>query len=164
MKNAALNKMEWILFIDVDEFVYPLDPGQMSLLPLLKEYETNPDVAGLQFRMIWFGNSGFRDVPEGLVIENYTQRAAEVVPEGRQKCCVKPDRVELLFIHDLKKCVGNSGKISVSPEQYRLNHYYATSRMRCRSADSRFNEEDDNGMARFVDQVKQNLKVVSSDG
>lgn len=148
----------WMLFIDVDEFVYPLDSTQMSLVPLLKQYDSEPAVSALQFKMIWFGNSGFSTVPPGLVIEHYTHRAAEAVSQGRQKCCVKPDKVELLYIHDIKKCVDGSQKVTVSPDQYRINHYYATSSSRRRRCDDKFNEQQDTGMHRFVDPVKQHIR------
>lgn len=147
----------WMLFIDVDEYVYPVDPKQTSLLPLLEKYEQSHEVAALQFKMIWFGNSGHKKIPEGLVIENYTHRATEVVQQGREKCCVKPDKVALLFIHDVKQYFEGSVKITVPPEQYRINHYYTTSAKRRGHRNDKFNEQVDTGMQRFVPLVRHHL-------
>ena len=148
----------WMFFIDVDEFVFPVDRNQTSVLPLLKKYDQNPEVAALQFKMIWFGNSGHTKVPKGLIIENYTHRAADVVPEGREKCCVRPDKVELMFIHNVKQYLEDSVKVIVPPEQFRINHYSTLSAKRRRHRDEQLNVTEDTGMQKFVPLVRQQLR------
>lgn len=143
----------WMLFIDVDEFVYPLDPGQMSLLPLLEHYEADPTVAALQFKMIWFGDSEHEALPDGLVIENYVRRAREPLDVGREKCVVKPALTELMFIHDVKRLAPGSRVEVISPSEYRLNHYFATSSKRRHVRRPEFNEVIDSGMQRFAQAV-----------
>jgi hypothetical protein len=148
----------WMFFIDVDEFVFPVDHNQTSVLPLLEKYDHNSEVAALQFKMIWFGNSGHKKVPEGLIIENYTHRAADVVQEGREKCCVRPDKVELMLIHNVKQYLEGSVKVIVPPEQYRINHYNTLSAKRRRHRDEQLNVTEDTGMQKFVPMVCQQLR------
>jgi len=148
----------WMFFIDVDEFVFPVDRDQTSVLPLLKKYEQNPEVAALQFKMIWFGSSGHTKVPKGLIIENYTHRAVDVVQEGREKCCVRSDKVALLFIHNVKQYLEGSVKVIVPPEQFRINHYNTMSAKRRRHHDEQLNVTEDTGMQKFVPLVRLKLR------
>lgn len=150
------DRTEWMLFIDVDEFIFPVEGGK-SLVPLLEEYKNNPDVAGLQFKMIWFGNSGFQTVPDGLVIENYIHRAPSVLEIGREKCMVKPSLTELLFIHDVKSLSTGTTVVQVPPDQYRINHYYATSSKRQHRGYTDHNEVEDFGMQKFSNLIKKIL-------
>ena len=148
----------WMFFIDVDEFVFPVDRDQTSVLPLLNKYEQNPEVAALQFKMIWFGNSGHTTVPKGLIIENYTHRAADVVQKGHEKCCVRPDKVALLLIHNVKLYLGGAVKVIVPPEQFRINHYATLSAKRRRHRDEQLNATEDTGMQKFVPLVRHQLR------
>ncbi|QSA95910.1 glycosyltransferase family 92 protein [Methylococcus sp. EFPC2] len=152
------DRTNWMLFIDVDEFIFPVAGGE-SLKPILDQYGDDPSVAGLQFKMIWFGNSGFQTVPAGLVIENYTRRAPRVLEAGREKCAVKPGLTELLFIHDVKSSLPGTRVVSVSPEEYRINHYFATSSKRQRRGNTDHNEVADLGMERFCRPIKKSLAL-----
>jgi hypothetical protein len=143
----------WMLFIDVDEFIQPLSPAQSSLIPLLKSVEADGSIAGLQFKMIWFGNNGHSSPPPGLVIENYTRRSAEVISSGREKCAMKCKMTRVMFIHAPKSVDQNSRVITVSPEAFRINHYFATSAYRRNQNIDRFNEVEDTSMLRFVDKL-----------
>ncbi len=151
-------RSDWMLFIDVDEFIYPVC-SENSLLPLLGQYVDDSTVAGLQFKMIWFGNSGHTEVLDGLVIENYTHRAPAVLPAGREKYAVKPKLVDTLFIHDVKQHADGTSILPVSPDQYRINHYFATSSKRRWRQSSDHNEVEDTGMARFMPALRDSLKL-----
>ncbi|MEM8623935.1 MAG: glycosyltransferase family 2 protein [Pseudomonadota bacterium] len=61
----------WVAFIDVDEFLMPVE-GE-SLPASLERFAHLPCVS---LPWICFGPNGHRARPEGLVIENYTERAA----------------------------------------------------------------------------------------
>jgi len=75
----------WIAFFDVDEFLF--SPTRKALPDVVRAYERHP---GLVVNVIPFGTSGHRDPPEGLVIENYTQRIRH--PPRTVKSIVDPRR------------------------------------------------------------------------
>ena len=96
--------------------------------------------------------------PKGLIIENYTHRAADVVQKGHEKCCVRPDKVALLLIHNVKLYLGGAVKVIVPPEQFRINHYATLSAKRRRHRDEQLNATEDTGMQKFVPLVRQQLR------
>jgi hypothetical protein len=63
---------DWAAFIDLDEFLLPLQ--ERSVRPLLDRIPTASAVL-VQWRV--FGPSGWQQRPEGLVIDNYTMRTAD---------------------------------------------------------------------------------------
>ena len=65
----------WMLKIDIDEFLVPLDGD--AIPPLLERYDRGR-VKGVQVPRVNFGHSGHRQRPEGLVIESYLEREAEI--------------------------------------------------------------------------------------
>ena len=69
------HECEWMLKIDIDEFLVPLDGD--SVLPLLARYDRRR-VKGVQVPRINFGHSGHETKPPGLVIESYLQREAAI--------------------------------------------------------------------------------------
>lgn len=147
-------RSRWMLFIDVDEFIYPLDPAQDSLLPLLRGAEDDPTVAGLQFKMVWFGDSGHADTPPGWVIENYTRRDHDVLPAGREKCAMKCNATRTMFIHAAKDMTPRTRLLQVDPASYRINHYFATSAKRAHVRRPELNAVEDRGMLRFVPRLR----------
>lgn len=60
------NKFDWILFIDLDEFLILKQP----LHDLLKEYDDKP---GILLKWRWYGANGHIKKPEGKVMDNYTK-------------------------------------------------------------------------------------------
>ena len=93
--NHCLNNFgaqcRWLAFIDVDEFLCPLQDD--DLRPLLAEYE---DYAGLAVPWLLFGSSGHLRRPDGLVIENFQETLPEEY-DGRHnviKCIVDPARIK----------------------------------------------------------------------
>jgi hypothetical protein len=72
------NKTRWLAIIDIDEFIVPKKHD--SIPEFLKDYE-----AYSQIFMHWkyFGNSGHKTKPEGLVSENYVYADKEVNPSGK---------------------------------------------------------------------------------
>jgi hypothetical protein len=132
----------WMAFIDVDEFLFPLENN--NLQTVLADYDDLPAV-GVQWHM--FGSSGHKRRPAGLVIENYTQRAA--VPSlardakrlSKWKSIVDPTKVRAVssphaftledgregaYDEDRRWIVKSQKAKSVS-RILRLNHYFTKS-------------------------------------
>ena len=84
-------KNRWLAFIDVDEFICPLEDD--DLRAMLGEYE---DYAGLAVPWLMFGSSGHLRRPEGLTIENFQETLPEEY-DGRHnvvKCIMDPARTK----------------------------------------------------------------------
>ena len=84
-------KNRWLAFIDVDEFICPLEDDDIRAL--LGEYE---DYAGLAVPWLMFGSSGHLGRPEGLTIENFQETLPEEY-DGRHnvvKCIMDPARTK----------------------------------------------------------------------
>lgn len=71
--NRALryleSKTEWVGFIDIDEFVFPV--AEKNLKSVLKDYE---DYGGLAVNWVSFGSSGHVAAPIGWVTKNFVER------------------------------------------------------------------------------------------
>ena len=125
----------WIGFIDIDEFVYPLQDNDLRVL--LAEFE---QYGGLAATWHLIGPSGHLRRPEGPVIRNYTQAFAVqesfivksfVQPPRTAQCC-DPHTFQYVPGHH---CV-NEEHYPVSPGQQftfatgkkvRVNHYFLRS-------------------------------------
>lgn len=69
LENHQLES-EWIAFIDLDEFLFPISCD--NLLEVLEEFS---DVSAVVVNWLIFGTSGHKKQPTGLQIENFNQRA-----------------------------------------------------------------------------------------
>lgn len=89
LKNFG-SSSKWIAFIDVDEFLVPKSTDTVS--EMLTEYE---QYGGLASHWIWYGNNGYINKPNGLVIENYTMAAQKNWCMHRHiKSVVQPEKTE----------------------------------------------------------------------
>lgn len=70
----ARSNCDVIAFIDADEYLLPMD-GETSLLPLLEQLFSNPDVSALGLNWANFGSSGALFAEDGFVIDRFTKRA-----------------------------------------------------------------------------------------
>ncbi|HEU5081509.1 MAG TPA: glycosyltransferase family 92 protein [Opitutaceae bacterium] len=126
----ARDRVEWVAFLDDDEFLNPIiDP---DIPTALKRFEAH---AGVAVSWFLFGSSGHERRPQGLVIENFTGRAT--APDKHVKCVVRPDRVKgPLYIGHVFVCepgftvVDEHGRtVSECPHGFasgdilRVNHY-----------------------------------------
>ena len=133
----------WFALTDVDEFIFPAD-GE-SLPDAMEQFVHLP---GLSLPWLSFGTNGHRSRPEGLVIENYTERAA-FPPDPRQfsllrhKSILDPLAVDIVGCHSVGfrehgHLMFNEAGETVRPwearkpgfsraEKLRLNHYYTRS-------------------------------------
>jgi glycosyltransferase involved in cell wall biosynthesis len=71
------DRFSWIAFIDVDEFIHPLESNSLRELLQHPRYAAFSEV--LIFWLL-FGSGGNRTRPEGLVLENYRKRVPEDSP------------------------------------------------------------------------------------
>lgn len=125
----------WIAFIDVDEFICPLQDDSLSAL--LAEYE---DYAGLAVPWLTFGSSGHLRRPEGLTIDNFRQTMPEeldarcnvikcIVDPARMVKAVDPHRVlpkigEYVVSEDHNPIPRAAGRIIRHASKVRINHYF----------------------------------------
>jgi hypothetical protein len=88
ISNHARN-FAWAAFIDLDEFVHPLEAD--SIPALLPRYE---GFAGILLHWLVFGSSGHVARPPGLVLENYLYRVQVNAPvNGHVKSLVRTARI-----------------------------------------------------------------------
>ena len=128
----------WIAFLDLDEFLF--SPTGNSLPETLADYETWPAVG---VERAWFGTSGHRTKPPGLVIENYTQMRMErdprtsiksIVDPSRTVRCVNPNQFiyrDGLAVDENKQPIEGVFTSTDSFERLRVNHYYTKSEEEC---------------------------------
>lgn len=133
-------RCRWMMFIDVDEFVFPARANDLK--EPLSAYEDLPAVA-LPWHM--FGHSGHVSKPDGLVTENYTMRASVPVTEpllAKYKSVADPVRIRMARHH---RFIVDEGRITYtqsrkvlkdpdwgflepdSADPIILNHYYTRS-------------------------------------
>jgi len=62
-------KTRWLGFIDVDEFLFPVEAA--ALPDVLKDFD---EYAGVAVNWVSYGSSGHDTPPEGFVIDNFTER------------------------------------------------------------------------------------------
>ena len=67
--DHRVQECDWVAFIDLDEFLLPLQ--ERSVRPLLDRI---PSASAMLVQWRIFGPSGWDQRPEGLVIDNYTMR------------------------------------------------------------------------------------------
>ena len=72
------DQADWVAFIDLDEFLLPLEDE--SIRPVL---ERAHGFSALMVQWRIFGPSGWDRRPEGLVLDNYTQRTPDSFPANR---------------------------------------------------------------------------------
>jgi len=81
------NLHDWIAFIDGDEFLFA--SNSISIEPELAKF-SNPKIGAIGVYWAYFGSSGHRSEPPGLITENYRYRAPDDFSEnGHFKSIVK---------------------------------------------------------------------------
>jgi hypothetical protein len=90
------NQSRWIAFIDLDEFIVPVKGKNIP--QLLKRYEKYPAVG---VNWVMFDSNGHDKKPDGLVIENYTNREKRLkdISNKHIKSIVNPKEVLRYEIH-----------------------------------------------------------------
>jgi hypothetical protein len=135
--DSQASRWDWTAFIDVDEFIHPIDAD--SVKHLLPRYEA---FSAVLLHWLTFGPTDHERRPEGLVIENYTKRLPEEDPVNKHvKSLVRGGHLIGLsgnaHVFDTKGPMCNSrGELrprapiqdSVCHDVICLNHYYTKSR------------------------------------
>ncbi len=122
----------WLGFVDLDEFLFPLE--HEDLRELLLEYD---DFGGLAVNWCVFGSSGHLRRPKGMQRDLYQERfPLEYEENCLVKCLVQPRKVsEVTGVHHCRYIPGNCcvnerrepvfGPFApVSVERVRINHYF----------------------------------------
>jgi hypothetical protein len=129
----------WIAFLDLDEFLF--SPTQRPLPELLTEYE---QWAGVGVNRAWFGTSGHRTKPPGLVIESYTQMMRHhgrssiksIVSTTRTLDCMDPHQFLYeeggFVVDEHMNPIDGLFTDAYTFERLRVNHYYTKSEEECR--------------------------------
>ncbi len=141
--HALMNfgpRFRWMAFIDVDEFLVPVTANS---IPQAMEGLEGAAHVSLPWQM--FGRGGHDTPPEGGVVTNYLQRAADPfkLSHGLNfKCLVDPARVTEVGVHSFaidgrQEGVNDAGQPAAhadrtkrafsSRARLQLNHYYTRS-------------------------------------
>ena len=86
---TPMEEVRWLAFIDIDEFLF--SPTGWTVADVLRDcgFEEH-DRPGVVVNLAIFGTSGHDTEPDGLVIENYSNRAPDAYTEPKVKCIVDP--------------------------------------------------------------------------
>ena len=127
------SRAHWIAFIDLDEFLFPVQSD--DLRDVLHDYEA---FAGVAVHWVFFGSSGHINQPQGLVIENFVQSRGQ--PNPHVKLIVQPPQTkwmstphEGLFwnektaVDETKSPVLSARPMPPVAEYLRINHYWSKS-------------------------------------
>jgi len=142
--HAAANfgmKSRWMCFIDIDEFMFPVDNRPIG--EVLEEYT---DIPGVAVPWHMYGTSRHATPPEGGVIENFQHRAifpprgGDIAHIYKYKTIFQPryltachvhlpfmSRFPEYFFNERKEKIPRSLRFDTrfaSSEVFRLNHYY----------------------------------------
>lgn len=170
------HQFSWVMKIDVDEFLYPLDSSH-NVTTYLKQLDRDR-IKGLSIPRFNFGCNQHQTQPQGLVIESYTRREATF---SNHK-----DIANSLFLTDNKYCYSahwwhynllKLGKL-IKPnniKSLRINHYYTksleeyvarqnVSRGRQNTVEKfqhlqqQCNQIEDKSMMYFAEKIKQKIR------
>lgn len=129
---------EWITFLDLDEFLFPTEKD--NLIEVLEEFDSVPAVG---VNTLIFGSCGHETRPEGLQIENFTQRSQDDFEPNRYiKSIVRPQQIlrpncphffvpvnnELFTVTENNEPLTSSISERLSVQKLRVNHYYTRSK------------------------------------
>jgi hypothetical protein len=127
------DRARWIAFLDLDEFLNPLEAG--SLLELMEDYASHPALA---VHWVMFSSSGHVLQPESLVTEAYTacdakgsHRIKVIVDPRRTVRFLSPHHAEYadgaLAVNELGDPVANDEAHPPTVSRVQVNHYYTRS-------------------------------------
>ena len=138
--NNFLPGVDWMAFIDADEFLFPT--SETSMETALEEF-SNKKISALGVYWSCFGSSGLIDEPPGLIIENYRYRACDDYGNNRHiKSIVRGGRGDLVRFGDyhyfltplgtydenLRPITHGWTDYEATYKKFRINHYVTQSR------------------------------------
>jgi hypothetical protein len=140
----------WLLYIDVDEFVFPLKEN--SLIPFLKEYEDS-NVGYVTIQNMIFDQ--VTDSNCSLVIGKYFRRASKCQYKERQKFACKVEHCNVPTVHAPEMVMNY---IDLSSKEIRINHYFNAHHKENRNLPMPIEIFDDS-MKRFMDPLMEKLNI-----
>ena len=99
------DKVKWIAFIDLDEYIVPIE--KYSLTDFLKDYEKE---VGVGINWVMFDSNGYKNRPDKLVIEAYLRRGT--VAHSLIKSISKA--AEISYISNPHFCFYKNSKLAVN--------------------------------------------------
>jgi hypothetical protein len=85
--NAYADRVDWMAFIDGDEFLHPAQGFQIA--PALAMFDTQP-LSALAAYWVCYGSSGHVRDPDGLVLQDYPRHSgADFLPNRHVKSIVR---------------------------------------------------------------------------
>lgn len=72
--SRTRNNCDVVAFIDADEYLLPMN-GQTTLIPILEQLFSDPEVSALGLNWANFGSNGALFAEDGFVIDRFTKRA-----------------------------------------------------------------------------------------
>ncbi|MEC4804816.1 MAG: glycosyltransferase family 92 protein [Jaaginema sp. PMC 1079.18] len=172
------HQFSWVMKIDVDEFLYPLNTRH-NVIPYLKTLNRDR-IKGISVPRFNFSSQGHYHKPPGLVIESYNFREATA---SNHK-----DIANSLFLTDNKYCYSahwwhyqpfKIGKILRADPvtELRINHYYTKSyseyltrqnvsrgrqisEQRFQEINRQCNQVEDRSMNYYAQKLRENLKLL----
>ncbi|WP_319585403.1 tetratricopeptide repeat protein [uncultured Desulfobulbus sp.] len=133
--NSYGQLVDWMAFIDGDEFLFPTAKSQMAAA--LAEYE-DKEMSAIAAFWVCYGSSGHLREPEGLIVENYRRHSSfDFLPNRHVKSIVKGRQNGIMTTashvfstprgtyDELRRPInhGLMEKLTPSYKQFRINHY-----------------------------------------
>lgn len=152
--NQFGDKVDWMAFIDADEFLFP--SSRLTMKTVFEEFKDN-NFSALGVYWSCFGSSGFIEEPEGLIIENYKYRAIDGYENNRHiKSVVRGKQGNLIFSKDphlfqtplgtidenLRPITAGWTDYEPTYSKVRINHYVTQSRSFFLSFKTKFKTPD----------------------
>jgi Glycosyltransferase family 92 len=185
---SRAKRTKWLAFLDLDEFLFPLQKPTLS--DFLLDYE---NFGGVGANWVMFGTSNVKKIPQhGLITEYLTLRAPKNHWENRHiKSIIRPDRVISIpsqhFAHYIpgyfqvnanKQRFEGAFSPYIALDKIRINHYWSRDedffynvkiarRMKdmgekakiCIRRNEAINKERDRKIVKFAPQLKQKLSL-----
>ena len=163
------NETQWATTIDLDEFIVSKQEPFVSFLR-----KQNPNIAQILVPWVFFGSNGHIKRPAGLVIENYTKRAARprmhksIFNPRLTLCCnvhkhivvgktINPNMNDIMINHYFCKSWQDFEKRASRGDAYRGHEFAAKTFNRAKFDQHDKNDVYDPFILQYVDRVKKNL-------
>jgi hypothetical protein len=133
--NAYGAQVDWMAFIDGDEFLFPTSHNQIA--DALAEYE-DKDLSAIAAFWKCYGSSGHIVEPQGLIVENYPRHSSQSFPLNRHVKSIIKGRQEGVIASashvfqtprgtydELLRPINHGLMKDLEPsyERFRINHY-----------------------------------------
>ena len=132
--NNHLNDVDWMAFIDGDEFLFPTNGRRLD--EALKRFSIE-NLSAIAVYWKCYGGNGHIKEPDGLLVENYRRhsgddfmpnRHVKTILRGRQKAVASSSHIFQVdgdTLDDRMRCVTKGCSIETPPsyDYFRINHY-----------------------------------------